>query len=64
VIAARLIHEGIWHGAGVMSPEQLDPDPFLERLSMEGMPWHIRDDSARAGIPRVRSLSSPETAAA
>jgi saccharopine dehydrogenase-like NADP-dependent oxidoreductase len=64
VIAARLIHQGVWRGVGVMSPEQFDPDPFLERLAREGMPWKIRDDSARAGIPRVRPLSSRETAAA
>jgi saccharopine dehydrogenase-like NADP-dependent oxidoreductase len=64
VIAARLIHDGIWRGAGVLSPEQLDPDAFLERLAREGMPWHIRDDSARSGVPRVPRLSRPETAAA
>jgi saccharopine dehydrogenase (NAD+, L-lysine-forming) len=64
VIAAQLIHQGIWRGVGVMSPEQFDPDPFLERLAREGMPWHVRDDSARTGMPRVRSLSRPETAAA
>jgi saccharopine dehydrogenase (NAD+, L-lysine-forming) len=64
VIAARLIHSGVWRGVGVMSPEQFDPDPFLERLAREGMPWHIRDDTARTGIPRVRRLSRPETAAA
>jgi saccharopine dehydrogenase-like NADP-dependent oxidoreductase len=64
VIAARLIHQGIWRGAGVLSPEQLDPDPFLERLSRAGMPWHIREDSAHTGVPRVPRLSRPETAAA
>ena len=64
VIAARLVHQGVWRGAGVMSPEQFDPDPFLERLAKEGMPWHVRDDSARTGVPRVPRLSRPETAAA
>ena len=64
VIAARLIHQGVWQGTGVMSPEQLDPDPFLERMGREGLPWNIRDDTARTGIPRVRSLSSRETVAA
>ena len=55
---------GVWRGTGVMSPEQFDPDPFLERLAREGMPWHVRDDTARAGVPRYRRLSRPETAAA
>ena len=26
--------------------------------------WHIRDETARAGVPRVPRLSRPETAAA
>src|SRR5687768_1763183 len=64
VIAARLIRQGVWRGTGVLSPEQFDPDPFLDILAREGMPWSIRDDSARAGIPRVRPLPSRETAAA
>jgi saccharopine dehydrogenase (NAD+, L-lysine-forming) len=64
VIAARLIHEGIWRGAGVMSPEQFDPDPFLQRLAEEGMPWHVRDDTARSGLLKVRSRPSRETVAA
>jgi saccharopine dehydrogenase (NAD+, L-lysine-forming) len=64
VIAARLISERRWRGTGVMSPEQFDPDPFLERLAREGMPWHIRDDSIRSELPRVRALGVRETVAA
>src|SRR5215207_7499733 len=64
VIAARLIHEGRWRGPGVRSPEEFDPDPFLERLAREGMPWHVRDDTARAELPRVRIRPSRETVAA
>ena len=64
VIAARLIHEGRWRGPGVRSPEEFDPDPFLQRLAREGMPWHVRDDSARSEIPKVRIRSSRETVAA
>ena len=64
VIAARLMHEGRWAGAGVRSPEEFDPDPFLERLAREGMPWHVRDDTARVELPRVRIRPSRETVAA
>ena len=64
VIAARLMQEGRWHRPGVRSPEELDPDPFLERLAREGMPWHVRDDSARGEVPKVRLRSSRETVAA
>ena len=64
IIAARLVAQGIWRGAGVMSPEQFDPDPFLYYLSREGMPWHVRDDSARADTPRVAGRPSRENVAA
>lgn len=64
VIAARLIATGVWRGAGVMSPEQFNPDAFLEQLAREGMPWYVRDDSARSGMPRVTGRPSRETVAA
>jgi saccharopine dehydrogenase (NAD+, L-lysine-forming) len=64
VIAARLIAEGVWQGAGVMSPEQFDPDPFLELLAEEGMPWHIRDDSLRFTTQPILTRPSRETVAA
>jgi saccharopine dehydrogenase (NAD+, L-lysine forming) len=64
VIAARLIHEGRWAGPGVRSPEEFDPDPFLEGLAREGMLWHVRDDTARVELPRVRIRPSRETVAA
>lgn len=64
VIAARLIATGAWQGAGVLSPEQFDPDPFLQCLAEEGMPWHVRDESALSGIPRVTGRPSRETVAA
>lgn len=64
VIAARLIHEGRWAGAGVRSPEEFDPDPFLERQAREGMPWHVRDDTGRVELPKVRIRPSREIAAA
>jgi saccharopine dehydrogenase (NAD+, L-lysine forming) len=64
VIAAALMHDGRWHAPGVRSPEELDPDPFLERLAREGMPWHVRDDTTRVGQTKVRLRSSREIVAA
>jgi saccharopine dehydrogenase (NAD+, L-lysine forming) len=64
VIAARLIVTGVWRGAGVLSPEQLDPDPFLRCLAQEGMPWQVRDDTLRVGMPRISPRSSRETVVA
>jgi saccharopine dehydrogenase (NAD+, L-lysine forming) len=64
VIAARLIDQGIWQGTGVMAPEQFDPDPFLQCLASEGMPWFVRDESVQAGTSRAVGRSSRETVAA
>jgi saccharopine dehydrogenase-like NADP-dependent oxidoreductase len=64
VIAARLIARGTWRGAGVMSPEQFNPDPFLEQLVREGMPWRVRDDSGRLALTRGVPRQSRETVAA
>ena len=46
VIAAQLIGEGVWSGSGVRSPEEFDPDPFLDRLAAAGMPWRVRSERA------------------
>jgi len=64
VIAARLLRDGCWAGPGVRSPEEFDPDPFLERLAREGMPWHVRDDTASGEVAKVRIRPSRETVAA
>jgi saccharopine dehydrogenase-like NADP-dependent oxidoreductase len=64
VIAARLMADGVWQGTGVMSPEQFNPDPFLERLALEGMPWYMRDDSLRFGTQRVIARPSRENVVA
>lgn len=44
VLAAVLMAEGRWRVPGVRSPEELDPDAFLERLPAFGMEWHVRDE--------------------
>jgi saccharopine dehydrogenase (NAD+, L-lysine forming) len=64
VIAARLIASRAWRGTGVMVPEQFDPDPFLRSLAQEGMAWHVRDDSIKAGTPGFPARPSRETVAA
>jgi saccharopine dehydrogenase (NAD+, L-lysine-forming) len=55
VIAARLMAEGVWNGRGVRSPEEFDPDPFLERLAGAGMPWHVRTDRIDQSGPERRT---------
>jgi saccharopine dehydrogenase (NAD+, L-lysine-forming) len=39
MIGSLLICTGQWSGAGVFNLEQLDPDPFMDRLNRHGLPW-------------------------
>lgn len=39
VIALELIDSGAWSGAGVLGPEALPPEPFLDLLTDYGSPW-------------------------
>ena len=42
VVALELISAGVWTGAGVLGPEALPADPFLELLNDEyGSPWEM-----------------------
>ncbi len=41
VISAKLMVQGIWSGQGVFNMEQLDPDPFMEEMNTQGLPWKI-----------------------
>ncbi|GAA5169366.1 MULTISPECIES: saccharopine dehydrogenase family protein [Halomonadaceae] len=41
VTGAMLMLEGIWKGDGVYNVEQLDPDPFMERIGDMGLPWQM-----------------------
>jgi saccharopine dehydrogenase (NAD+, L-lysine-forming) len=44
VVALELIAEGAWKGAGVLGPEALPAEPFLELLAGEyGSPWGISE---------------------
>lgn len=37
---AMMFAKGIWQGPGVKNVEEFDPDPFLEELAKQGLPWH------------------------
>ena len=39
MIGARLMIEGAWMRPGVWNMEQFDPDPFMARLMVDGLPW-------------------------
>ncbi|MDP8218554.1 MAG: saccharopine dehydrogenase family protein [Candidatus Theseobacter exili] len=38
-IGAMLMVKGIWQGKGVFNVEEFDPDPFMEKLNVYGLPW-------------------------
>jgi len=40
MIGARMLLTGTWSGHGVFNVEEFNPDPFMERLNMDGLPWH------------------------
>lgn len=39
-IGAMMFMQGIWRKAGVFNVEEFNPDPFLEQLNKQGLPWH------------------------
>ncbi|MDR2682514.1 MAG: saccharopine dehydrogenase family protein [Dysgonamonadaceae bacterium] len=40
MIGAMLFMKGVWRKPGVYNVEELDPDPFMEQLNKQGLPWH------------------------
>jgi saccharopine dehydrogenase (NAD+, L-lysine forming) len=40
VIGAMMILKGLWKKPGVYNVEEFDPDPFMEELKKQGLPWH------------------------
>ena len=41
MIGAKLILEGRWQGKGVFNMEEFDPDPFMDELKHQGLPWRV-----------------------
>ncbi len=39
-IGAMLFLQGIWKKPGVFNVEEFDPDPFMDQLNKQGLPWH------------------------
>mgnify|MGYP001797483965 CR=1 FL=1 len=40
MIGAMMMLQGKWSGKGVFNMEEFDPDPFMEQLNQQGLPWH------------------------
>ena len=43
MIGAKMMLEKTWHRVGVWNMEQFDPDPFLEALAANGLPWEVKE---------------------
>ncbi|MCK5854381.1 MAG: saccharopine dehydrogenase family protein [Sulfurovaceae bacterium] len=41
MIGAKLMLEQTWQGKGVFNMEEFDPDPFMEELMIQGLPWRV-----------------------
>jgi saccharopine dehydrogenase (NAD+, L-lysine-forming) len=43
MVGAAMMLTGKWRGEGVFNMEQFDPDPFLEMLGEQGLPWQVKE---------------------
>ena len=43
VVALQLLDSGQWSGAGVLGPEALPAEPFLDLLNSHGAPWECEE---------------------
>lgn len=41
MIGAMMMLTKKWKGAGVFNVEEFDPDPFMEKLNIHGLPWKV-----------------------
>ncbi len=43
MIGAKLMMQGVWMDKGVFNMEQFDPDPFMDALKEDGLPWFVQE---------------------
>lgn len=43
MIGAAMMLTGTWTREGVFNMEQMDPDPFMDMLNTQGLPWQVRE---------------------
>jgi len=44
MLGAMMVLQNKWTGTGVFNVEEFNPDPFLEKLGVYGLPWHEEID--------------------
>ncbi len=43
MIGAKLMLQKVWYKEGVYNMEEFDPDPFMDELNKQGLPWKIQE---------------------
>jgi saccharopine dehydrogenase-like NADP-dependent oxidoreductase len=43
IVALELLGSGVWSGTGVLGPEALPAEPFLDLLNSHGAPWALEE---------------------
>jgi saccharopine dehydrogenase-like NADP-dependent oxidoreductase len=49
IVALELLDSGAWSGQGVVGPEALPADPFLDLLNTHGAPWALEERTPAKG---------------
>jgi saccharopine dehydrogenase (NAD+, L-lysine-forming) len=47
VTGAMMVLNGLWAGTGVVNVEELPPEPFLDELERQGLPWQMDEQDIR-----------------
>ena len=50
MVGSAMVLQGKWTGEGVFNMEQFDPDPFLEMLGEQGLPWKVEELAGPVGF--------------
>ena len=43
MIGSAMVVTGKWSGEGVFNMEEMDPDPFMDMLNSDGLPWTVEE---------------------
>lgn len=43
MIGAMMMLSGVWMKSGVVNVEEMDPDPFMDKLNVHGLPWVVEE---------------------
>ena len=45
---AMMVLKGLWKGSGVFNVELFPPQPFLDEVARQGLPWHVKELTIRS----------------